>query len=269
MANQLFDDVFNKASIYEMLFFNVKSVLIYPTLKDLEEKNKPLFERWSYLSEAKFNVAIIKETDNPEFSEEQNNVYSKNAPNYPEYSRIVAITYATLYAEKGTLKRFLKKIVDEDEIMVLTQFMDVLHQLSSDGIKSEPKFFPILCGHNIISHDIPFLIKRFILNREKFETNKDLPYMLKRSLTIKPWESGIIDVVNVWKFNGFDYTPLMLIADFLGLKKTVDLLPHDELSEYYWNNVGAKPDETLEFVCLQSATQTNLVIQLMNELRQL
>ena len=92
---------------------------------------------------------------------------------------------------------------------------------------------------------------------------------MKKSLSVKPWESGIIDTINVWKFNGYDYISLMLIADFMGLKKTIDLLPNNELSKYYWNNVIEKPEETLEYISLQSATQTNLVIQLMNELRQL
>jgi hypothetical protein len=108
-----------------------------------------------------------------------------------------------------------------------------------------------------------------MFHRKGFQTVKRLPYLLKRAFNIKPWESGIIDTVNVWKFNGFDYSPLMLVADFIGLKKTVDILPNDELSKYYWKNVGEKPNETLEFVSLQSATQTNLVIQLMNELRQI
>jgi hypothetical protein len=274
----LFDDVFNKASIYEMLFFNVKSVLIHPTLEDLEAKNKPLFERWKYLSQSKYKTDIIQPISTkgliitkPEEAQQvaQQDVYEKNAPYYPEYTRIVAITYATLYAENGTLKRFFKKIVNEDEFVVLATFMDVLYELSSEGSKSNPQYFPMFCGHNIISHDIPLLIKRFVLHKDKFENNKQLPYILKRCLNIKPWESGTIDVVNVWKFNGYDQTSLMLIADYLGLKKTVELMPLDELSKYYWDNVSTKPAETLEFVSLQSATQTNLVIQLMNELRQL
>ena len=253
----LFDDVFNKASIYEMLFFNVKSVLIYPSLEDLEANNKPLYDRWKYLANTKYNLI------------DERKAYQDNAPYYPEYTRIVAITYANLYAEDGTLKRFFKKIVNEDEYIVLATFMDVLYNLSSEGSKSSPQYFPMLCGHNIVSHDIPMLIKRFLVHRDKFENNKQLPYILKRCLNIKPWESGVIDVVNVWKFNGYDNIPLMLIADYLGLKKTVDLMTLSELSKHYWDNVGEKPAETLEAVSLQSATQTNLVIQLMNELRQL
>lgn len=270
----LFDDVFNKTSVYQTLFFNVKSVLIYPTLKELSEKNNTLYERWKYISKSKYNgdfdihrseaSTMINQT--PEYVEK---IYADNAPYYPEYSRIVAITYATLYAENETLKRYFKKIVSEDEVVVIGAFMDVLNQISSDGVKSSPQYFPALCGHNIISSDIPLLIKRFLLHKNEFESDKrKLPYILKRALNIKPWESGVIDVVNVWKFNGFDNTPLMLISDYLGLKKTVDLLSLPELSKYYWDNVTSNPEQTLEHVALQSATQTNLVIQLMNELRQ-
>jgi len=255
----LFDDVFNAKSIYGTLFFNVKSVLIYPTLADLESKNKPLFDRWQQLRMTKYFRVVMSPDE----------LYQEYAPNFPEYTRIVAITYATLYSENGTLKRFFKKIVNEDEYIVLATFMDVLYELSTAGVQSNPQYFPILCGHDIIGHDIPLLIKRFLANKEKFGAEKQLPYMLKRCLNIKPWEPGVVDILNVWKFNGFENVSLMLIADYMGLKKTVDLLSLPELSKYYWNNVGEKPVETLEHISLQSATQTNLVIQLMNELRHL
>lgn len=257
----LFDDVFNGAAIYEMLFFNVKAVLIYSTLEELERNNKPLFERWRYLANTKYNANIVD-------SKYQQEIYEKNAPYYPEYSRIIAITYAKVYSENGTPKRSLKKIANEDEKTVIEMFMSELYQISSDGAKSTPHMFPTFCGYNIISYDIPLLIKRFMVHRNKFE-NKTLPFVLKRALNIKPWESGLVDVVNVWKFNGFDIIPLMLIADYLELKKTTDLLSNAELSKYYWGNVKTKADETLEYIALQSATQTNLVIQIMNTLRQL
>jgi hypothetical protein len=61
----------------------------------------------------------------------------------------------------------------------------------------------------------------------------------------------------------------MLIADYLGLKKTVDVESLPDVSKKYWSMVSEKPQEALEFVALQSATQTNLVIQLMTQLREL
>jgi len=272
----LFDDVFNKATIYEMLFFNVKAVLIYPTLFELKEGNPALFERWKYISESKFNQSIddvipVSDIITNEYGQiqlYQNHVYQEKAVYYPEYSKILAITYATLRSENGQLKRDLRKIVNGDEFTVIATFMDILTMLSSEGVKSSPHFFPTLCGHNIMNYDIPMLIKRFLIHRSKFE-NKTLPLLLKKSLDSKPWESKIIDSVNVWKFNGNDYTPLMLIADYLGLKKTVDLDALPVLSTTYWETLKESPEKALEYISLQSATQTNLVVQLINELRQL
>jgi hypothetical protein len=262
----LFDDVFNKSSVYEMLFFNIKAVLIYPTLDELKVNNPQMYERWRYIAKVKFRedfdvyISVSNEA-------QLQKTYEENAVQYPEFVRIVAISYATLYTENGEVKRHLKKIVSEDEAMVIEQFMALLTEISSDDSKSTPQKFSILCGHNIISYDIPLLIKRFIINKGNFQQYKEIPYLLKRALSIKPWESGIIDTVNVWKFNGFDYSPLMLIADVLKLKKTVDLETHAELSKYYWAIVKTDSQKALEFVSLQSATQTNVVVQLMNELR--
>lgn len=261
---QLFDDVFYPERIHETLFFNIKSVLIYPTVEELEKNNKPMFERWVHLAKSKYGTN--SDINDKEINQE---IYVKNAPYYPEFTKIITITYATVYIDEvtHTLKRYMKKIVNEDEYIVLATFMDELYRISSDGSKSTPQFFPILCGYNIISHDIPHLIKKFIFYRDKFGSDKKIPLILKRSLSIKPWESGVVDVINVWKFNGYDNMPLMLISDYLELKKTVDLLPLDEVSKTYWELLSTDTEKALEFISLQSATQTNLVIQLMNTLR--
>jgi len=279
---ELFEQVFNRLSIQDMLFFNIKAVLEYPTLADLQERNPALYDRWKYLSKTKhgFDMDVIHgiagtmTDETPIYAKK---TYEEKAIYYPEFSRIVAITYASLYFEEGKLKRYFKKISNEDEYIVIATFMDVLYGVSSEGVKSNPPYFPALCGHNIINYDIPLLIKRMLKHKERFVADRDatdttrqiLPFILKYCLAAKPWEGKVIDTVNVWKFNGNDYTPLMLIADYLGLKKTVDLDALPDVSRYYWANVHDKPEETLDYVSLQSATQTNLVIQLMNELRQL
>jgi len=260
MGAQLFDDVFNPERIHEMLFFNIKSVLIYPTLEKLEAENKPLFDNWSYLANSEY---ISKYSQ----SISQQTVYEENAINYSEFSKVIAITYATIYMENGIRKRYMKNIVNNDEFIVLATFMDELYQLSTNAIQSTPNYFPILCGYDIIMNDIPFLIKKYIFYRNKFD--KKIPLILKRTLSIKPWESGVIDVVNVWKFNGYEKMPLMLIANYLDLKKTIDLLPLSEVSKEYWKLLNSDTEKALGFVSLQSATQTNMILQIMNILTQL
>ena len=257
----LYEQVFNGKTIYESLFFNVKSVLIYPTLTELQEANPALYENWRTISKAKYSDAGVS----AEYAQMQ---YEDKGIYYPEFTRIVAITYATIHLKNGEMDRNFKKIANQNEAIVIDSFMDVLDFFSSEGVQSNPKFFPMFCGHNIIANDIPLLVKRFIINRPELK-HKKLPYMLKRVLDLKPWESDMIDVINVWKFNGFQNGNLMLISDYMGLKKTTDLLPANELSKYYWRNIGEDTEKTLKFITHQSATQTNLVIQLMNELRQL
>lgn len=256
---ELFSEVFNPQMIHEMLFMNVKSVLTYPTIGELLEKEPEMGKRWESLAATKYNLKS-------EAAEQI--IYEENAVLYPEFSRIVAISYARVYIEDGTLKRQMKRIANDDEKVVLATFMDELHQLSSDGVKSNPQYFPTLCGHNISKNDIPLLMKRYIYHRDKLE--KQIPFMLKRTLSIKPWESGVIDTIDVWKFNGYGNVPLMLISDFIGLKKTVDLVSPAEVSRKYWELVSNEDNEkAIDFVSLQSATQTNLAIQLMNTLRTL
>jgi 3'-5' exonuclease len=259
---ELFDEVFNPSRVYNTLFFNVKPVLRYKTIEELKQEKPTLYERWVNLSKSRYDDRYPDDT-------KAQTIYEKHAIYYPEFGRIVAITYATLYVDEGKVKRYMKKIVNDDEFVVLATFIDELHQISSDGAHSNPQSFPTLCGHNIVGHDIPHLIKKFVLYRNRFENNKQIPLILKKSLTSKPWESNIIDTLNLWKFNGYEKTPLMLIADFLDLKKVVDLESLDEVSRKYWELVETEPEKALEYVSMQSATQTNFVIQIMNELRQL
>ena len=261
---ELFENVFNKATVYETLFFSIKAVLIHPTLEHLRTNNQLLYECWQHVSKSKYDADPNKVSI--EFLEE---TYANHAPHYPEFTKIIATTYGWLTYENGEQKRTLKKIVNEDEFVVIEMFMDVLHQLSSEGAKASPQYFPSLCGYNLINHEIPLLIKRFLTYQDKFDINKRLPHILKKYLFTKPWDVGVIDIANVWKFSGLNTSPFQLITDFLGLKRTVNLLPLPELSKYYWENVTEKPNETLEYVALQSATQTNLAILFMNELRRL
>ena len=187
----LFNDVINKSTVYESLFFNIKAVLTYPTLEQLKTENEELYTRWMFLANTKYGDINVSE----EYSQIK---YEDKAILYPEFTRIVAITYATLYVKDGKLERYFKRIANDNEAIVISTFMDVLHELSRDGMQSTPYHFPILCGHNIIANDIPLLMKRFLINRDKLETNKTLPYILKRALDIKPWESGVLDTINVF-----------------------------------------------------------------------
>lgn len=260
----LFNTLFaNKSSVYDMIFFSVKSALEYPLLEVLAEDKPDMRERWEFLAESKYNKKYPNDT-------KAQTIYENHAVYYPEFSKIFAITYGTVYSEDGVIKRFIKKIANTNEFTTIMSFIDILNELSSDGAKSSPPYYPMLAGHNTMNNDIPLLIKRYIHHRDELGENKQIPFILKRCLDSKPWESTVIDAYNLWKFNGYDSNEysLMLISDFLGLKRNVDLLPAPELSREYWKLYDEDPQKALDFISLQSANQTNLIIQLLVELRQ-
>jgi len=278
-----FDEIFNKASIYDMLFINVKPVLIHKSLYDLFINDKPMFERWAYISKTKFKFDVTDKvkpipdiiTSNDEsILVVQNDIYLKNAVYYPEYTRILSISYAILHMDNGQ-KRDMKIITNDNERIVIETFLTDLILISEARKEAKKESLYTLCGFNISTHDIPLLIKRFMVYRDKdddveqFITVKELPLIIKKSLSIKPWESGLIDTANIWKFNGYNDAPLMLIADFLKLKKVDELLPLNELSEYYWKNIELNREDTLDFIGMQSATQMNFSIQMMNIFRKI
>lgn len=255
---ELFDVAFKAASIYEMLFFNVKSVLEYPTLSKLKEGNELMYNRWTVISDDRFANSVSS----------RESIYKENAINYPEFSKIVTISFGTIALENGNIKRSFKKINNNNEAVIIEEFMNVLHQESFEGKNSTPEKYRILCGHNISSFEIPLLIKRFLIHYEKFE-NKTLPYILKKQLSSKPWESNVVDVNNIWKFNGNGSTSLPLFSDFLNLKRKVELLNPNDLSDYYWDNIELNQEETLDYISLQSLTQINFIVQFINIIRKL
>lgn len=253
---ELFDVAFNAASIKDMLFFNIKSVLEYPTLEKLKEANEPMYNRWEYISDEKFG-----DVDKP-----RTRIYMDNAIYYPEFCKIAAISFGSIDFVDGKIVRSFKGIKNNDEAVNIEAFMSALHQESSDGKNSSPESYKMLCGYNISAYEIPLLIKRFLVHSHKFE-KKTLPYILKKHLSSKPWDSTAIDVNNIWKFNGVNSSSLMLISDFLNLKRKVDLMDAKSLSEYYWSNIDINQEETLDFMSLQSLTQLNLIVQFINFIR--
>lgn len=264
---ELFDTVFNRAAIYDYFFFNVKTVLEYPTVLELKEKNPRMYERWCFIAENSYNPDKI-DLSGDVFGSFYEEMYNVHAVKHAEFIKIIAISYAIPYKEGSELKRNLYRIANNDELIVIETFMEVLHKISSECKQRTPVSFNILCGYEIVNFDIPTLIKRFIYHKDAI-ANKNIPLILKICLSSKPWDSKIIDIANVWKFGGFyNNNTLMCISDFLNLKKSVDLLTAVELNKFYWDNVG--DDETLQYaideISLQSATQTNLSLQIMNNL---
>ena len=255
--------VLNRTTIYECFFFKVNSVLENKNLDELKKHNKPMYDTWMSLSGDSPN----KQGMTPE------EYYLRYAPYYPEFTNIVGITYANIEFVDGKLKKNVQRIIDHDETVVLERFFDVLYGLSTDGSNSTPPTFKILTGFNIVYNDIPLLIKRFFVNRNKFKEKKEIPLILKHSLDLKPWEFGnLIDLANIWNFKGRNIYSLDLISNHLGIETKESLLSQHELSQKYWeiveSNKEVKDDlSSLKLIARQGNLSLNLVIKIINILR--
>lgn len=264
---ELYDVIFKGDAIYDMVFFSTKSVLEYPTLADLKNNDLGLYNQWKEISKIKYgfdidlviqnSVKIVEDSDRIPGDE----TYKMYAPYLPEFCKIVSIVYGIMYLENGEVKRSFKKITNSYEKQLIDTFFDDINIMVSDGKQI------MLCGYNVFGNEIPLLIKRHFRNNASDENKSKIPPYLKKTLVMKPWDCAVVDIKNVWKFNGYEATTLMLIADFLGLKRTTELMTPPELSKYYWENINDNSEQTNKLIELQCATQANMCMQIINELR--
>ena len=195
-----------------------------------------------------------------------NELYLNKACFLPEFSKIVAITYLTVDSDG---KKELKKIDGSNEIELLYQFCMLLDDRFNSYVNNRNAF--TLAGHNIIGHDIPLLIKRIIKHKDVLgqERSSVVPMVLKNYIKAKPWDSNVIDTMNMWKFNGTDYISLELISKYLGFKYKTQLLSKEDLNHLYWDFIEDEPETTMTKMNRQSGTFTNLAYQLVDTLRKL
>lgn len=263
-------DIFNRAIIYNTIFFNIQSVTEYGDIDEFEKAEPDKYNTWVRMAEKRYKDEIPSDANL--YKSTLNRFYLEKACFLPEFSKIVSICYATPKVENGELKRNIKRIIGDNESDIIIQFMNVLNEEYSIGHNERPPYIPILCGHNIIGHDIPLLVKRIIKYREPLKTTGALhiiPPILKHYLNAKPWDSNVIDTVNSWKFNGTDFISLNLVSDFMNLKKNTILLSKEDINKLYWSGIEDDKGSIMEQINLQSANFVNISIQLINELRQL
>lgn len=256
-------NIFNKDVIYNTIFFNIQSVTEYGDINDFEKDDPEKYDTWKRMAEKRYASQLSG-------GEYLQTLYLDKACFLPEFSKIVAITYATFGTnENGKLVRDLKKIVGKTEFDLINEFcamLDVSYSVTHQARQNPYN----LCGHNIIGHDLPLLIKRIIKYRKEFGNKlHKMPQLLKHYLNAKPWDSNVIDTLNIWKFNGTDFISLNLVADFMGLKKNVLLLSKDDINKIYWAGIDDDKGSTMEEIELQSKNYTGVITQLVVELRQM
>lgn len=181
---------------------NVKKEWIYKFKfrPDAPQKNEDIFDTQSY--EAYFAK-----------------LWQKEAGLYPEFSRIICISFGFMYGETFRLK----SVYQSDEAQLLTAFANVL-----DSFWDKNKGL-ILCAHNGKGFDFHFTIKRFLLHRMAIPMVLDI-------YGLKPWEVvTLLDTLEIWKFGSNSGGGLPSIAMHFGIPTPKDDIEGSDVSKCYHN----------------------------------
>ena len=189
-----------KHNIEDILFFDIETA--HGDYKFGEQSQ--MFDAWEY-----------DQARNVEDVTELIELYMKTAPLYGEYGRIACITIGAVRDGKVILKTFK----DADEKVLLEGFMASVEKFANNKT--------VLCGHNILDFDIPFVAKRSIVNRV------DL-HLLFDTAHLKPWETSVLDTAILWKATGWKKQSFLSVLACLGLPSPKDDISGKDVGRVYW-----------------------------------
>jgi uncharacterized protein YprB with RNaseH-like and TPR domain len=220
-----------QANLNNVVFLDIETVRIQDTI----EAGTPLMDSWEYKMRYSREAA-------DKFEEDLVQSYKDKAALYAEFAKIVCITIGKV--QNGVLK--LKSYSNHDEKALLTEFTDVLNGL----VAANPKIQ--LCGHAIKGFDIPFIMRRCLVNRVEVPDLIDVA-------DVKPWLMTALDTLELWKGTGFYSASLINIAVALGLPSPKQDMQGSETSSVYYTE-GEAGLKRITTYCEQDVlTLTNIV----------
>lgn len=190
--------MFTTKEIESLLFIDIETVCNYKTYEEFLKEEPKLASLYDVRMDN-----FLKDDEKNLTKEER---YFKKSSLFPEFSKILTISYGVLRYDPETEKynKFIKNIIDNDEKRVLQGFVNLLNHATSKN--SNIKF----CGHNIDAFDIPFIIKRMLIN------GIPLPDKLKLH-KYKPWDYPTVDTMKLWKFGSFEWTSLDTLCTVMNI----------------------------------------------------
>lgn len=193
-------------SLKNILFLDLETVAAKPSLDQMDERFQALWEK---------KVKNLKTESTPAES------FVDRAAIYSEFGRILVIGVGFFVETKEGLVFRCKSLANENEKQLLTEFSELLSQISSRDAWR-------LCAHNGKEFDFPYLCRRMIIH------SVPLPKLLQ-VMGKKPWETPLIDTMEMWKFGDFKaYTSLDLMAACLGVATSKEDIDGSQVGKVYF-----------------------------------
>ncbi len=193
-----------------LLLIDIETV---PIVKNYTELPNAMQQLWN-----KKSLLLNKEETDYE------KMFETKAGIYAEFGKIICIGIGYFIIENNKHSLRVKKVYGHNEKEVLAEFTSFVNTFFKKQIKQ-------FCGHNIKEFDIPYLCRRMLVQ------GVALPDVLQDFQNIKPWESPMLDTLQLWKFGDYKhYTSLELLATILAIDTPKDDIDGNDVASVYWQH---------------------------------
>jgi hypothetical protein len=240
--------MFSRKEITSLLFIDIETISPFKTFTEYSQKEEKLAKLFE---EKMVKQKKIEENVPLDVIDE---CFFKNSSLYPEFSKILTISYGLMKWNEETkeYEKAIKNIIDKDEKKVLSRFSAVINKIS----ENYPEFK--FCGHNIDGFDIPFLIKRMLIN------DIQIPKKLQIH-NLKPWETPTLDTMKLWRFGSFEPTSLDILCNAMGIISPKSNEVNNKLiSEIYYSDKTDSLSTILEYCNRDVDAVMNLIVKFSN-----
>lgn len=210
--------MFQRKELENLLFLDIETICKFRTYEEFKLDNPKL----ASLFDLKMETSLKEDERNLSKDER----YFKKSSLFPEFSKALTISFGTIKwdEELGGYVKIIKNIIDRDEKVVLTRFAKMIEAIEQKNSSIK------ICGHNIDAFDIPYLIKRMLINEIKIPKKFQLH-------NLKPWDYPTIDTMKIWKFGSFEWTSLDTVCTVLNIPSPkTEEVNNKVISDLFYSN---------------------------------
>lgn len=227
------------------LFIDIETASQFRDLDELQSQNPRLAEQWVKKAE---NVRRFEHgMDN--YSDEE--LYQKTAAWFPEFGKVICISIGQIKFDDIGMPQMpnTRSFYGDEEADLLTEFNGVMQAVFNKNPSVK------LIGHNIKQFDMPWLVRRSLINKVKVPTQ----FHFQKQ---KPWENCLEDTYEIWKFGGRSGASLDAICTVMGVPSPKEKMNNDQVSDNYW----AGMIETIKEYCEDDVKATMNVMLSLSDL---
>lgn len=228
----------------DILFLDIETV---PWAECVEELPEAMQSLWGVKYNTLRNKGMFEGKADDYCSEE---AYFENAAIYAEFAKIVCISVGFIHRKDGKNNLRLKSFYGDDETKILADFTELIRKFVRTPMHK-------ICGHNIKEFDMPFILRRMIVNSVPIPNSINV-------MGKKPWETNFVDTMEMWKFGDFkSYTSLKLLTALFGIPSPKDDIDGSQVAAVYYHESDV---ERIAKYCQKDVLATVQVYLRMNNL---